>query len=770
MTPPPVIRPASEGGSSGDDEALPPPHRPQPPDPVADAFHWWLRGTPNPAGDPVRDAAHQEMLPWTLLDSVADAVLVTEAEPWDDPGPRIVFANQSFLDHTGYELGEILGRNPRFLQGPDTDRSTLDRLRAALEAWEPITVELLNYRKDGSPFWVEIAVAPVADSTGWFTHWVSVQRDVTDRRARAAKDHARERFLQSVLASLPAQTAVLAPDGTIVAVNAAWESFYADNGGTHDGPVHYGREGNYLSVCTRSAGMGCDQAATAWAGIEAVVRGDQESFHMDYECSSPAQERWFHLSVVPLLGAGDEGALRHVITSHADITARKVLERRLIEQARTDLLTGLPNRAGLAEHLDRVLTAGREDVAPLALLLLDLDGFRRVNDSLGHAAGDELLVEVAAAIRGVIGPDDFVARTGGDEFAVVTPTNLLAAQRLAHRLQGAVARPRDVAGQRVLLTASTGISVASPGLVTHAAAAPGLVDANRLLRDADTALYGAKAAGGASLQVFTPELGADAERMLGLVTDLREAPRDGSLRLVYQPIVDLVSGDVVKREALLRWEHGGELLTPDRFLDVAERSGLMVDIGSWVIRQACHDAATWRRDGDLADVTVNVAAQQLDPGLVTVIGQALAASGLPGDALVVEVTETSVVSDLGAGAEVLAALRRLGVRVFIDDFGTGYCSLVYLTSLPIDGLKLDRQFVATLDTPGSVAVVAAVVRLAEALDLDTVAEGVETAEQRQAMVEAGYRLGQGWLFGRPVPVVPSHETPASAAARSVVLP
>ncbi|MFB9182080.1 putative bifunctional diguanylate cyclase/phosphodiesterase [Dactylosporangium sucinum] len=414
-------------------------------------------------------------------------------------------------------------------------------------------------------------------------------------------------------------------------------------------------------------------------------------------------------------------------TLAASSAKRKGLERALRERATRDPVTGLANRA--------LLTASLGDLRPgLTVALLDLDGFKEVNDALGHDAGDALLIEVAARLRAALPGADLLARLGDDEFAAVwrTPPGP-PVDRVLERLRPAYA----VAGRQVHLTGSLGL-VTTTDQRTSA----------ELLRDADLALDAAKLGGKDRIVRFDAGLRAAADRHRELAAGLRRALRDGELTLHYQPVVRLADGRITAVEALLRWHPpGGEPIPPAAFIPVAEATGLIVPIGRWVLRRACAEAREWHeRDG--VAVTVNVAAHQLrEPDFADDVRAALAAAGLPPSALVLELTESALVREAEAAAR-LGPLRADGVRIAIDDFGTGYSSLAYLAHLPVDVLKIDRAFLATaVDTP----LMRAILQLAEGLSLQTVAEGVETQAQAAALRALGCDGAQGYLFSRPVP-------------------
>jgi len=469
-------------------------------------------------------------------------------------------------------------------------------------------------------------------------------------------------------------------------------------------------------------------------------------------------------------GWDDEGRPVRVIGTMQDITEQKTAEDALAHSALHDGLTGLVNREVLLDRLRRVLVSRRPDGSVVAVVFLDLDQFKWVNDSCGHSAGDRLLVEVARRLEGVVDATDTLARFGGDEFVVLCEQveAEAAAVDTVERLVSALSLPFTLEGDEVTVTASVGVAVAVPG--TGA-------DAELVVRDADIAMYRAKERGRARVEVFDAQMRERASARLQTQSDLSHALERSELEVHFQPVVDMRSGSVTGSEALVRWQHPVHgLLGPDAFVPHAEETGLIVALGAAVLAQACATTAGWNLTRtDPLEVAVNLSARQLaDPQLAAVVQEALSASGLPAHLLCLEVTETVVMDDAEASSAVLGQLRDLGVRVAIDDFGTGYSSLAYLRSLPVDLLKVDRSFIAAVDDEGpGLAIVTAVLALARALDLGVVAEGVETVGQRAALSALGVPLAQGWLWGRAVPAEDAewrHEASGVHATRALVLP
>lgn len=443
---------------------------------------------------------------------------------------------------------------------------------------------------------------------------------------------------------------------------------------------------------------------------------------------------------------GPPGPATRLVGSMTDITERRALEDQLRRQALYDPLTGLPNRALFLDRLDHAIArTARHPEEQFAVLFLDLDRFKVVNDSLGHAAGDALLRQVAERLRSSLRATDTAARLAGDEFTVLLEdvTDLEAVWDLTRTLQSRLAQPYVLEGNSLVVSASVGVTTS----------AFGYTDAEDVLRDSDIAMYRAKSRSRGSSAVFERAMHQVAMDRLKTESELRTAIEGDQLALRYQPIVDLATGETTGLEALVRWQHpDGREVPPAEFLPVAEETGLVVEVGRWVAARACAQLAEWARDGAATTpVSINVSHREFwDPDLVAHLTRCLADHGLTADQLTVEITEGVLMDDVEEARGTLQALHEAGIRLHVDDFGTGYSSLEALHRFPIDALKIDRSFVARLDSDSrSRELVGTILLMARGLDIDVVAEGVETDTQREVLLDLGCRYGQGYLFARP---------------------
>jgi len=535
--------------------------------------------------------------------------------------------------------------------------------------------------------------------------------------------------LHSAIANMPHGVCMFGPDKRLVVANDLYSTMYG------------------LSPEQAQPGTTLDAILQARIAIGSSPKDSdnyigtrlQEAFLPEpgYIINELRDERIIGISRRPMPDGGS-------VAIHQDITAQKRIERRILHLAHYDALTGLANRVLFLEEVSRALSECQTVGKGFAVYLLDLDRFKDVNDSLGHAVGDALLVEVASRVRACVGADDVVARLGGDEFTVLqaigTSDNRDVAL-LATRLQRVIAQPFNVNSHQLTIETSIGVALAP---------AHGL-DGDDLLKKADLALYRAKSDGRNGWRLFETAMEREAQSRLALAMDLRNALRAEEFELHYQPIVATESETAVGAEALIRWKNPKRgLVDPDKFIPLTEDTGLIIPLGQWILRQACQDAADWPSD---ITVAVNLSPVQFRNGdLVDVVKQALTETGLPPARLELEITESVLLEGSDKNLRILHELRQLGIAIVLDDFGTGYSSLSYLLSFPFDKIKIDRKFVSDLPRRNEcAAIVGAVSGLARTLNIATIAEGVATAEQLILLRAAGVPLAQGYLFGHPCP-------------------
>ncbi len=492
-----------------------------------------------------------------------------------------------------------------------------------------------------------------------------------------------------------------------------------------------------------------DQLAERFRSQDREALTGSGSFTVEESVQRPDGETRFIKTVKRPIPTLDGTPSRYLVGLSEDVTEQRSFEQRISHIALHDALTGLPNRAYFTGHVGKLLEPGGRD---FALLYVDIDHFKHVNDSMGHPAGDALLSEVAQRLRALIGPADMVARLGGDEFAItiMLDGDPAVAAIFAGRVRDVFAAPFEIEGVQEHVNCSIGIALAP----LHGD------DVNVLLRNADLALYAAKGAGRSTFRIYESAMRSHAEKRHALTLELRRALSDGEFELHFQPVVALSDNTVSGFEALLRWRHPERgLIMPAEFIPVAEETGLIAGIGDWVIAEACRTAAGWPRH---IKVALNLSpAQFRQTGLLATVIAALGATKLDPRRLECEITETVLLTDSKQNLQTLHGLRQLGVRIAMDDFGTGYSSLSYLRSFPFDKIKLDKSFVSGLETdPGCLAIARAVTGLGSGFNLTTTAEGVETQAQYDRLCREGFDEVQGYLIARAMPAA---EVPAFIA-------
>ncbi|CAM3954042.1 EAL domain-containing protein [Kibdelosporangium persicum] len=669
-----------------------------------------------------------------------------------DRGGRIVRFNRACEVVTGYTFAEVAGKPFWDLFLPEEERAATQEYYRELKPSDlPSYYEHTWVRRDGVRFEVSWSNGAMVDEHGEVTHVISTGIDVTARRAaeRDLRD-AEERFRQAFdHASIG--MCLVGEGATFLQVNKALCEML-------------GRTEAELLAMRMSDVTHPDDFAVGGAAIAAMKAGSNEPFHgVKRYFHADGRIVWGQVTVSPVRPGGD--APVYLVTQIEDITERREAEARLVHQALHDSLTGLPNRALLMDRLKQVLARADRHPTLTAVMFLDLDGFKDINDSLGHDIGDQVLREIAHRISAQVRPSDTVARLGGDEFVVLcsdlrTEQN---AVEIAERLTAAVGRPVALPGYavEVEVTASIGIALSDNDSLTP----------EDMLRNADAAMYGAKTQGKNRWEIFDENRRARAVDRVAVAATLRQALRDDRFVLHFQPVIDLGTGKAVAVESLVRLDdpHYG-LLPPAAFIQVAEDSGLIVPIGTYVLQEACRRLAAWRAAGIVPPdfrAAVNLSARQAtQPDLAKTVGRALARAGIEPAALALELTETVLMDADTSTLRQFEELREMGVELGIDDFGTGYSSLSYLKRLPVSIIKVDRSFVAGLVTdPSDREIVTAVIRLGQALGLTTIAEGVEDAEQFSMLQELGCDQAQGYLLGRPQAQPPTVSVLMSGTSR-----
>ena len=661
------------------------------------------------------------------------------------------------MAHVGFGLADAVGTityaNPRLaeiLGRPDPVGLTLDELGlgsdialafSATANGDPVAREIdprpderLIRRPDGSRLWTLIERSALAGESAGSSAYMFTVSDI-DSLKRAQADPASRGARLADFAEF-ARVGVCRMDmklGTIIEVNDAFSAIYGYEPGEMVGRdwrllagLEHVENAPLVSMTTISRQL-ADGTLRTTDGERVLTRRDGRAVRVRAAAG---------------VSPGADGRPRYLTAVAQDVTEQHAEEERIRHQALHDSLTGLANRTRFAQLVDEAAARAESERGHVAVLFLDLDQFKLVNDALGHLAGDELLRAVAHRFNETVGEPETVSRFGGDEFVVFCNGiyRVEDAEEVARRLLSSLQSPFTVGGRLVFVTASVGISLSAEP------------QADRMLREADAAMYRAKAQGTDRIAVFDPTLLDRSSRDLLLAAQMHEALAEEQFVLEYQPVVELGSGRIAGLEALLRWDHPTEgRLGPSEFVPIAERTGMISPLGGWILRRACADARRWQETHPEVSVHVNVSPSQLVDTLPDEVSQALRISGLEPGRLVLEVTEAAMMPE-PIDIDVPSALRWLGVRIALDDFGTGYSCLAFLDRLPLDQLKIDRQFVERLGrSDAASAVVATILELAQTFGLLAVAEGIETQEQLDVLLELGCEFGQGFHFSRPIP-------------------
>jgi diguanylate cyclase (GGDEF)-like protein/PAS domain S-box-containing protein len=663
-----------------------------------------------------------------IVETASDAFISSDSDG------VLTYWNRAAVEMFGWSSEEALGRRFTELTLPEGEREAYEAGRERFLAtgdWPLLNrrVEVTGWHRDGHSFLMELTVWSLEENERHRFH--AFIRDITERqRAEDVLRRSEERF-RSLVQNAADAIVVMGADSTITYVSPAVERILGyspeeemgSNVFTHIHPEDVATAGEKLGEILVREG----------AVATAEVRARHKS----------GSWRWLEASGRNLL---HDDSVAGIVLNYRDVTERRALEEQLTRQAFEDSLTGLANRALFLDRVSHALAHRQREDEPMAVLLMDLDDFKSVNDRLGHDAGDEVLVEVARRLRGCLRPADTAARLSGDEFALLLDSlgdggDVIG---VVERLMEVLRKPIDVREVQLTVSTSIGVVITSDGNEGQ----------EQVLRNADVAMYKAKSGGRGRYEIYEPGMRAALLERLELRGDLERALDREEFLLEYQPIVSLEDGKSVGCEALVRWHHPVRgLISPATFIPLAEETGLILPLGRWVLQEACNRMRAWQLEtGELLSLSINLSARQFEQsGLSEEVTWALRDSGLAPNDLVLEITESLSMENTEVTISKLAELKGLGVGLAIDDFGTGYSSLAYLKRFPIDSLKIDKAFVDGVAMGAEEAALAnAVVRLSDSLGLRTVAEGIEHHDQVEALIRLGCVFGQGYYFARPL--------------------
>lgn len=643
-----------------------------------------------------------------------------------DPDMRYLAVSRMWVRNYSLDGQMLIGRSHYevFPEIPDTWR---DVQRRGLSG-EVIRKEEDRFERiDGTVQWLRWEVRPWHTLEGTIGGLIIFSEDITDRK----KIEEQRSIAALVYQASSEAMAVMDPQGFIIAVNPAFSTLTGYSAKESTGqPIRFLESGHQGDAFYHALWTSLNTSGI-WKGELWYRRKNGEIFAVSMSINSIF---------------GQDGSVERRVALFTDVTEQKKSRETIWQQANFDDLTDLPNRRMFKDRLDQAIKRARRSGLPLALMLVDLDRFKEINDTLGHEKGDALLAEVAGRLRSSVRESDTVARLGGDEFTLILGelSDLKGVERIAHNVLAKLAAPFQLGGDPIYVSGSIGIAIRpSDG-----------EGPSQLIKNADHAMYEAKRSGGNCISYFTPSKQPLALNRVQISSDLRRALTERQLQLRYQPIVDLASGDIRKVEALLRWAHPalGEL-SPGTFIPIAEETGQIVSIGDWVFEQACNQAREWRqRLGRAIQVSVNISPVQFreGPAKATHWLRCLHERGLESNGVALEITEGLLLKPSLAVSDMLRRCRDAGVEIALDDFGTGYSSLSYLKDYRIDYLKIDRRFVAEMSVGSSdLALCEAMIVMAHKLHMEVIAEGIETDEQRSLLAAAGCDYGQGYFFAKP---------------------
>jgi diguanylate cyclase (GGDEF)-like protein/PAS domain S-box-containing protein len=662
------------------------------------------------------------------LEAAAHAVVITDHEG------KIVWLNQAFIAMTGYSKEEVLGKNPRLLAPGGRSETYYSKLWSTISLGKVWQGEVVNKRKDGTTYTEEMTITPVTQDLGnaACTHFVAIRQDITKRKKLEEMLQNNENKYRALFEESADANWLMDETGFLDCNSAALQMFGYSAGTEMMHPADISPPSQPNGISSRTA---------AGQKIASAFLNGKERFE------------WLHQrkngDVFPsevCLTALTVSGRPMLLATVRDITDRKATEERVRYLAYYDALTGLPNRTLLQDRLEKALATARRRRDKLALLFLDLDRFKDINDSVGHSIGDLLLQEIGERLKTWGREQDTVSRLGGDEFLIMVTEikDATDAALAAERLMDEMTADFVVRGHTFSVNCSIGISI----FPEHGA------DTETLIKNADAAMYSAKENGRNNFRFFTEEMNARVVERLTLENNLRSVLEREQLSLVYQPQMDIATGRITGMEALLRWQHPDVgLIPPDKFIRIAENSGLIVPIGEWVLRTACRQAQKWQKDGLPAiSIAVNVSAVQFrQEGFCELIRKVLRETGLRPQYLELELTESVLLANAEVMLSVVQELKAMGVTLAIDDFGTGYSSFSYLRQFRVNKFKIDRSFVRDVAVnPDDAAIAAAIISMAKSLRLKVIAEGVETEAQLSFLRNHQCDEIQGYYFSKPL--------------------
>jgi diguanylate cyclase (GGDEF)-like protein/PAS domain S-box-containing protein len=668
------------------------------------------------------------------------AVIISDVTQPDNP---IVFANQAFVALTGYEQAESLGRNCRFLQGPDTDWQVVDEIREAISSGLSIRRELLNYRKNGERFWNDVTIDPIRDDAGAVVGFIGVQQDSTSRHAALEAKIEAEQRLNDITSHVPGYVyrRVLKSDGSVELPYLS-PSFHAMLGLP---------EGDIVTADEFFRRVHPDDLEGLKDGIMRSA-ADLSAFHEEFRLVSLNGRVHWVRSDAPARRFPNGDVVWDGLA--LEITREKVTQDDLAFLAFHDSLTGLSNRVRFKNALSDAVAAILEE-QQIGIFLIDVDGFQEINEAFGQPTGDEVLRTIGQRLKSLVESDNgTVARLGGDEFAVLLPAMSAfgSVSGFAAAISHDVTRPMQILGRQMFVQVCVGATMFPFPNETSQLIAGDVP--TELMKRADLALHLAKQNGPGAQRLYEAEFDDRIRNRVALRQSLHHAIEDQQFELHYHPLVELASGRIVGAEALVRWNHPEfGMQRPDLFIPLAETSGLIVPLGAWVMTQAMRQHEAWRRQGlKPPRISINLSSVQLKKAdFLAVVERALADTRADPSGFDLELTEGLLIEPSPEILDVLRWLKSLGFEITVDDFGTGHSTFKYLREFPVDKIKIDQTFVRQLVVESSdAAIVRAMIGLSRSLGIKIVAEGIETETQRDFLLDEGCEIGQGYLFSLPL--------------------